>query len=205
MHVLVLALLSIAVAAPAQQTRFDAPWLTVYDVAGRPRWEVELETLSRSAEGWQGQEARIVLYHEGERQAEVHAAELTTDPLGREWVLQEGVRGSWETLLIEARRGRWQGSLTLWEVEAQAEEMFVSAAEARWSPGSPVELLDVHVVIQGWELRFARGEYLLDHETLVAVDVELRGHGLTVAAAKLQVAARGGEVTLSDAQLSPSD
>ncbi len=201
----VVLVLFVSLLAFGQSARLDAPWLTVYDAAGRPWWEVELEELTRDEEGWRGRNAHITLYHEGNPEARLQAGELVTDPLGREWSLEEGVEGVWGILKIEAERARWQGDLTLWEVAARAEEITLRATQAHWSPGGPVELIEVLVTVQGWELEFLAGSYRVADELLYAEDVDLRGHGLKVTAGELRVSARGGEVTITDAQLSPTD
>ncbi|MFO8033684.1 MAG: hypothetical protein R6U88_00805 [Candidatus Bipolaricaulota bacterium] len=205
MYVAICVLLSVPLLAFGQGAHLDAPWLTVYDVAGRPRWEVELEELTRDDEGWHGQDAHITLYHEGEPQAVLLASQLVTDALGREWNLREGVEGVWGILKVQAERAHWDGDLTMWEVDAQAEDMTLTAAQAHWSPGAPLELSEVWAVVQGWELSFATGNYEVEAEVLFAQDVDLRGHGLEIGAVELRVSARGGEVTLTDAQLVPID
>ncbi len=196
--------LFVSLLAFGQDAHLDAPWLTVYDAAGRPRWEVKLEALTRDADGWQGRDAHITMYHEGQPQARLLAAELVTDPLGREWDMPQGVEGEWGVLNMRAARARWERSFTLWEVEAWAEDIGLRAAEARWTPGSSVEFSDVQVSVQGWELEFPAGSYHLEEDVLQATDVDLRGHGLKAAAGELRVSARGGEVTLTDAELSPA-
>jgi len=205
MYILIVVLLGLSLAAGGQDARMDAPWLTVYDPAGRPRWEVQLGTLSRDADGWHGSDARILLYYEGEAELELWVGKLLADPLGREWELKEGVEGAWGELKLQAERAHWDGRLTLWEVGAHAQQMSMVAAQAEWSPGGVVELSQGHVEVGGWKMSFGSGEFDAYEEMLTATDIEMSGHGLRIVAGGIRVPSRGEEVELSDAELRPGD
>lgn len=188
-----------------QGARLEAPWLTVYDEAGRPRWEVQLDSMERHNRGWIGHGARITLYHEGEPQALLHAGELRTDATGWDWSLDDGVEGVWGILSVRAERAQWRDTLSMTSIEAEADQVTLTAAKAGWAPGGTVELRQVVMAVQGWQIEFAVGSYATDDAMLVAEDAVLLGHGLEVVAGELRVSAQGGEVTLADVQLRPVD
>ncbi len=188
-----------------QGARLEAPWLTVYDEAGRARWEVQLDNMERDNRGWIGYGARITLYHEGEPQARMRAGELRTDATGWEWSLDDGVEGTWGILHVRAEQAHWRDTLSMTSIEAEADQVSLTAAKAGWTPGGSVQLRHVVMAVQGWQVEFPAGAYDMDDEVLVAQEAVLHGHGLEVVAGELRVSARGGEVTLADVQLRPVD
>ncbi len=188
-----------------QGARLEAPWLTVYDEAGRARWEVQLDSMERENRGWIGHGAHITLYHEGSPQAQMRAGVLRTDATGWEWTLDDGVEAAWGILEMRAEHAHWRDTLSMTSIEAEADQVSLTAAKAGWIPGGTVELRQVVMTVQGWQIEFPAGGYTMDDELLVAEDAVLRGHGLEVVAGVLRVSARGGEVTLADVQLRPND
>jgi lipopolysaccharide export system protein LptC len=55
-------LVFLSFAAFAQTTTLTAPWLLVYDPEGRPRWEIRMENLIRTKDGWEGEGVNITLF-----------------------------------------------------------------------------------------------------------------------------------------------
>ncbi|MFN3346966.1 MAG: hypothetical protein ACK42E_04050, partial [Candidatus Bipolaricaulaceae bacterium] len=77
----------------AQQLTVSAPWLVVYDHEGRPRWEIRLERLWRTKEGWEGEAVSVTLFWAGEPSLKVQAQRMRAEALGRSWTLLGGLRG----------------------------------------------------------------------------------------------------------------
>jgi len=188
-------------ASAGQATRVDAPWLTVYDPAGQPRWEVQLEQLTRTAQGWQGEHATIHLYHEGLHQATARAAALQADPSGRAWEMSEGIEVDWAEFELSCKRGRWNDELVLWDITATAEGLVVGSEQARWRPGGPVELLGGTFDMRGWTATFDAGQYSLPEGTLSAQEVHVSGHGMDLWGATLAARPQDGTITLQNARL----
>ncbi len=188
-------------AVVGQAARVDAPWLTVYDSAGQPRWEIQLEHLARTEQGWRGEDATIRLYHQGVEQATATTGLLHTGPLGRTWELSEGLEVVWEGFVIVCERGRWDDELVLWDVTATAEGLIVRCEEGRWRPGRPVELGRGEFETDGWAGTFAAGSYSITEGILTARDVRLSGHGMDMLGEEISAHLHDNVFTLKNARL----
>lgn len=195
--------LLLVVAGPAigQSVEATAPWLTVYDEAGRPKWEVRMERLVRTQDGWEGEAVQVHLYHEGAPLVLLRAPEIRADRYGREWTLDRGVAGEGEGFSLLCEQARWAGGLMLVGLKAEGRGLALSAAEARWRLGEAVELWDAEVTFGGWLLRFATGRYDLARDVLAAEAVTATGHGVTLGGKTLTAWPREGRLRVTEAHL----
>lgn len=205
MPFLLIALLSFAPAF-GQSVQATTPWLTVYDEAGRPKWEVRMEVLVRTPTGWEGEKVQVQLYREGAPHLVLRAPRLRADRYGREWTLEgdaDGgrVAGEGDGFSFTCHEARWSGGLTLLDLAAAGHGVTLSAAEARWLLGEMVELLGAQASFAGWTVTFASGQYDLVANRLVAGPVTATGHGLTLRGAALQAWPTRGEILLTEAIL----
>ena len=99
-----LILVLISLIAFSQEVELDAPWLTVYDPEGNPRWEVSLGRLYKTDSGWEGEGVEVRLYWEGELRFTLRADRLSADRLGRNWTLSGEVSGQAGELRISCRQ-----------------------------------------------------------------------------------------------------
>ncbi|MBC7170122.1 hypothetical protein H5T54_04215 [Candidatus Bipolaricaulota bacterium] len=197
-----------ALAPAAQSVRTEAPWLTVYDEAGRPKWEVGMEVLVRTDDGWEGQAVQVQLYHQGIPHLVLRAPRIRADRYGREWSLftgepgvDEPVGGEGEGFAFTCFEARWEGKLVLLGLHAEGRGVVLSAAEARWELGQAVFLADAHATFAGWELEFASGQYEFDSDRLVAGAATVTGHGVAVVGATLEAWPGEGRLRLTEAHL----
>jgi len=199
--------------AAGQSVEAEAPWLTVYDDAGRPKWELRMERLLRTPEGWRGEAVQVFLYHEGAPLLVLRAPQIHADRFGREWTLTGGesvtgepltgqpVTGEGEGFAFACREARWSRGLVLTDLTAEGRDVSLSAAEARWWLGESVELFTAEVTVAGWRLRFATGRYDLVQDVLVTDAVTATGHGVTVVGTSLTAWPREGRLQITEAHL----
>ncbi len=173
-----LVLLVLVGAVAFAQTTLTAPWLLVYDPEGRPRWEIRLEKLVRTRDGWEGEGVSITLFFEGKPTITVRAPRLFADPLGRRWSLDGGLSGEGQGFTFTAREARWADRLVLLGFFAQGKGMEISAEEVRWELTGVLELFSAQVRSSPWILRFPYGKYV--ENLLAAQEVEAEGHGLNI-------------------------
>jgi len=195
--------LLIGLVAFSQEVELDAPWLTVYDPEGNPRWEVSLERLVKTDFGWEGEGVEVRLYWEGELRFTLRADRLTADRLGRNWTLSGEVSGQAGELRISCRQADWGKGLTLTELAAEGEGLSLSAAQASWEEGSEVFLTEVRVESHGWNLELATAVYRLDTGLLLGQGAEIAGHGYLIEAEELELHPEQGELLLKGARLVP--
>lgn len=196
------------VTAVGQPVRAEAPWLTVYDEAGQPKWEVRMEVLVRTDDGWEGQVVQVQLYHEGVPHLVLRAPRIRADRYGREWSLFTGEPGVDEPVVGEGEgfsftcfEARWEGKLVLLGLHAEGRGVVLSAAEARWELGQAVLLAEARATFAGWELEFASGQYEFGSDRLVAGAATVTGHGVTVVGATLAAWPGEGRLRLTEAHL----
>lgn len=170
--------------ASAQTTTLTAPWLLVYDPEGRPRWEIHLEKLVRTRDGWEGEGVSITLFFEGSPTITVRAPRLFADPLGRRWSLEGGLSGEGQGFTFTAKEAHWADRLVLLGFSAQGKGMEITAEEVRWELSGALELFSATVSSSQWTLRFPYGKYAED--LLAAQKVEAEGHGLNIFADHLE-------------------
>ena len=193
--------------AGGQSVQAEAPWLTVYDEAGRPKWEVRMEVLVRTDDGWEGKEVQVQLYHEGIPYLVLRAPLIRADRYGRGWTLGAdepppgAVVGEGQGFTFTCREVRWEGELVLLDLRAEGRGVVLAAGEARWELGRAVVLADAEAAFAGWELKFASGYYELDSEELVGRAAVATGHGVTVAGATLAAWPGEGRLRLTEAHL----
>ncbi len=171
--------------AVAQTTTLTAPWLLVYDVEGRPRWEIRMEKLTRTQTGWEGENVAVTLFFEGKPTLTLQAAHLSADPLGRRWTLTDGLSGEGQGFTFTAREAQWAERLVLRGFSANGQDLEVVAEETRWELSGTMELFSAEVRALGWNLRFTYGKY--GEGLLTAQEVEAAGHGLLVQAEHLEL------------------
>lgn len=205
MPFLLIALLGFAPAF-AESVQAVAPWLTVYDEAGRPKWEVRMEVLVRTTTGWEGEGVEVQLYLEGAPHLVLRAPRLRADRYGREWTLggeADGaqVAGEGDGFSFTCNEARWTGGLILLGLAAAGHGVTLSAAEARWLLGETVELLGAQASFGGWTVTFDSGRYDLTANQLVTGPATATGHGLTLRGAALQAWPTHGEILLTEAIL----
>jgi len=181
--------------AVAQTTTLTAPWLLVYDQEGRPRWEIRMEKLVRTKEGWEGEGAAITLYYQGQPTIRVQAPRLSADPLGRRWSLPEGLSGEGQGFTFTAKEARWEERLVLVDFSAQGKGMEIVAEEARWELSGVLEFFAAKVSASGWSLTFSYGKYVED--VLTAQKVEAEGYELSIAADFLELYPSEGRAKFS--------
>lgn len=197
----------LAVPTVAQAVRAEAPWLTVYDEAGRTKWEVRMEVLVRTAAGWEGRGVFVQLYYEGVPSLALRAPRIRADRYGREWSLfgdgeTEGpVGGDGEGFSFTCREARWAGGLVLVGLAAEGRGVTLRAAEARWRLGEVVDLVEATVVFAGWTVGFAAGRYRLADDELAAGAVTATGHGVTLVGTALTAWPKEGRLHLREARL----
>lgn len=190
------------VAALAQTTTLTAPWLLVYDPEGRPRWEIRMENLVRTKDGWEGEGIRITLFFEGNPTIKVQAPRLSADPLGRRWSLSNGLSGEGQGLRFTAEEAQWMDYLVLFGFSAQGEKIEVTAEKVQWELSGTLELFFAEASVSGWKMRFPYGRYTED--LLVAEEVEAEGHGLTVHADHLELSIAEGRAKFTGVQVARS-
>ncbi len=210
MSVLVFLLL-LSFSAAGQSVQAEAPWLTVYDEAGRPKWEVRMRELVRTAAGWEGKDVTVHLYHEGSPQLVLRAPAIRADRYGREWTLISGepdtgspVVGEGEGFSFSCNEARWLGGLVLVGLRAEGRGVILSAGEARWDLGQTVHLTEANATFSGWELGFPTGRYDLVSDELVAVAATVRGHGVKLVGATLVAWPKEGKLRVTEAELVPA-
>ncbi len=190
MPLLVALLLVASLSGLGQTVQAEAPWLTVYDDAGRPKWEVRLRKLVRTASGWEGERAEVQLYHEGAPALVLRAPLLSADRYGREWTLasagEEPVTGEGEGFTFRCREARWAGGLLLRGLAAEGRGVRLGADEARWRMGESLELEGAEVEFAGWTVRFRQGTYDLLADELATGPAEAAGHGLLLQGSSLE-------------------
>jgi len=173
-----------SLSAWAQTTALTAPWLLVYDPEGRPRWEIRMEKLSRTKDGWEGENISVTLFFEGNTVFLVQAQKLSADPLGRQWTLWGNLRGEGYGFQFSAEKAYWQDRLILEEFSAEGNDFEVQAKEARWELAGTLELFEAQARGWGWTLAFPYGQY--SEKILWAQEVEALGHGLSLRAEFLE-------------------
>lgn len=164
----------------AQTVVLTAPWLVAYDSEAQPRWEIRLEKLVRTEEGWMGENADITLFFQGEPTLWVRAPQISADPLGLRWALPNGLTGEGEGLSFSAQKAEWADRLVLENFSAQGQGIEVRAKEARWELGGPLVLLSAEAKVSIWTMCFAYGEYR--EPWLTAQTVEAHSESLVVQA-----------------------
>ncbi|MGB9758080.1 MAG: hypothetical protein ACPLRP_06305 [Candidatus Bipolaricaulaceae bacterium] len=178
-------LVLLSLTALAQTATLNAPWLLVYDPEGRPRWEIRMENLVRTKDGWEGENVHITLFFEGKPTIKVQAPRLSADPLGRRWSLSGTLSGEGQGFTFTAREAHWTDVLVLLGFSAEGENMEMSADEAHWELSGILELFSAEVKSLGWILRFPYGKYA--DGLLVAQGVEGEGHDLKIRAEHLEL------------------
>ncbi len=208
MPFLVVLLLLASLSGAGQSVRAEAPWLTVYDEAGRPKWEVRMERLVRTGDGWEGERVQVQLYHQGVPSLVLHAPRIRADRYGREWTLftdeppaDERVVGEGEGFSFTCQEARWAGGLVLVGLRAQGRGVSLSAGEARWQVGDVVYLSGAAAQFGGWVLSFEAGRYELRSDELVAGSVRATGHGVVLTGAKLRAWPERGRLEVAEANL----
>jgi hypothetical protein len=177
---MLLLLVLLGAQALAQTTVLTAPWLVVYDPEGRPRWEIRMEKLVRTREGWEGEGVSVTLFLGGSPRIKLQAPRLSADPLGRRWSLTGGLVGEGEGFTFSAREANWADRLSLTAFSGEGEGLSLTAQEARWELSGPLELFSAEAQASGWILGFPYGKY--QEGLLVAQDVVASGHGLSIRA-----------------------
>lgn len=172
------------------QTTITAPWLIVYDQEGRPRWEIRMEKLTRTKDGWEGEGVSVTLFFAGAPTIRVSAPRLSADPLGRRWSLLGGLTGEGQGFSFSAEEARWEDRLILRGFSTTGHELAIFAKEARWELAGTLEFFSAEVQGFGWELSFPYGKYW--EKLLVAQDVEGCGHGVLVRADFLEFQTEDG-------------
>lgn len=170
----------------AQTVEVSAPWLTAYDQEGLPRWEINLARLSRAGKGWEGEEAEITLFSQGEPAISVRAPRFSADQTGQTWALLGGLAGEGEGFAFQAEEAHWAAGLVLTGFQAEGNDLVLQAREARWELGGPLELWEAKVEMGDWTLSFPYGQYLPDSASLTAQSPEAWGQGLRLSAELLQ-------------------
>ncbi len=194
--------------AAGQSVQAEAPWLTVYDETGRPKWEVRMETLVRTTDGWEGKAVEVQLYHEGAPRLVLRAPRIRADRYGREWTLftdepstDEPIVGEGEGFSFTCQEARWTGGLLLVHLTAEGRGVALSSVEARWDVGDTVHLAGAEVEFGGWQLTFETGRYELQHDRLVAGEVRAAGHGVTLTGTALVAWPEQGKLHIEEAHL----
>lgn len=164
----------------AQTTTLTAPWLLVYDPEGRPRWEIRVEKLLRTKDGWEGENVTVTLFFEGNVVFSVEAQKLSADLWGRQWTLWGNLRGEGHGFVFSAEKAYWRDRLILEGFSARGSSLSVQAREARWELAGKLELFDAQAEGSGWNLSFSYAEY--SEKILLAQEVEALGHGLSLRA-----------------------
>lgn len=210
---LVVALTVLVTSVPVgQSVQAEAPWLTVYDEAGRTKWEVRMDVLVRTDSGWEGERVQVQLYDQGTPHLVLRAPRIRADRYGREWTLltdepstvarsSDPIVGEGEGFSFECREARWAGGLVLVGLAAEGRGVALTAAEARWQMGRAVQLTQAEVQFAGWRLEFESGTYELDGDRLVAGEVTVTGHGMTVVGTALVAWPRVGKLHVTEARV----
>jgi len=186
-----------------QEVEIHAPWLTVYDPQGRPRWEISLERLYKTESGWEGEGVEVRLYWEGELEFSLRAERLTADRLGRVWTITGDISGEAGGLALSCREAVWSDGLTLTELLLAGADLRLSTASAHWAQGEEVLLTEVVAESRGWEVTLATATYLLDSGILDGKEAVIRGHGYEIRAAEARLFTREGGLQLREAQVVP--
>lgn len=189
----------LSAAAWAQNLTVTAPWLVVYDAEGRPRWEIRLERLWRTKEGWEGERVTVTLFWAGEPSFKVQARTILAEALGRSWTLSGGVSGEGHGFSFAAEEASWEGRLRLRGFRAQGHGLSLVAREARWDLEGPLELFEAEGEGMGWSLRFPYGRFA--EGVLVAQEPEALGHGLHLRAELLELWVEEGRAKFRRAQV----
>jgi hypothetical protein len=195
-------LVFLSFAAFAQTTTLTAPWLLVYDPEGRPRWEIRMENLIRTKDGWEGEGVSITLFFEGKPTIKVQAPRLSADPLGRQWSLSNGLSGEGQGLKFTAKEAQWMDYLVLLGFSAQGEKIEVTAEKVHWELSGTLEFFSAEVSVSSWKMRFPYGRYT--EELLVAEEVEAEGYGLTVQADHLELSVTESRAKFTGVQVARS-
>jgi hypothetical protein len=190
-----------SLALAAQPVQVEAPWLTVYDVDGRPRWEVRMTYLARTDEGWEGEGVEVRLFHAGEVAVVIAAHAIRADRFGRAWTLVGDVTGEGEGISFTCDLAQWSGGLVLVGLRATREGMSLVAAEARWALDEGIDLVDVQATLDGWEVKFADGRYLFEGGLLLASRVFMVGHGVVLVGGSLSAWPGEGRLSVRGAYL----
>jgi hypothetical protein len=188
-----------ALSAWAQTTTLTAPWLLVYDPEGRPRWEIRMERLVRTKDGWEGENVSVTLFFKGNPVFSVQAQRLSADPLGRKWSLWGDLRGEGYEFSFSAERAFWQDRLILGEFAAEGKDFRVRAREARWELSGTLELIEAQAQGSGWTLSFPYGKYA--EKVLWAQEVEASGHGVSLRADFLEFHTEEGRAKFQKVKL----
>lgn len=194
----------VGLVAFSQEVELHAPWLTVYDAEGRPRWEISLDRLYRTDSGWEGEGVEVRLYWEGELEFSLRAARLAAGRLGRVWTLSGEITGEAGGLELACREAVWDDGLTLTELSVAGADLRLSAASARWSQGEEVHLTEVEAESQGWLVRLTTAVYWLESGLLEGEEAVILGHGYEIRAAEARLFTREGRLELEEARVVPS-
>lgn len=186
-----------------QEVELHAPWLTVYDSEGRPRWEISLERLYKTGSGWEGEGVEVRLYWEGELQVSLRAERLAADRLGRVWTINGEISGEAGGLALACREAVWSDGLTLTELLLEGTDLRLSAASARWAQGEEVLLTEIVAESRGWEVTLTTAVYWLDSGLLEGEEAVIRGHGYEIRAAEARLSTREGKLELWEARVVP--
>jgi len=186
-----------------QEVEIQAPWLTVYDAAGRPRWEVTLTRLAKTEEGWEGEDVEVRLYWEGEPKFLLFAPRIQADRLGRTWTLSGDITGETTDLTLSCKSATWEGSLKLTGLSLQGEELFLVADSAVWSEGNTISLAGVRAQTAGWEVELQEADYDLDTGVLSGRPAHLVGHGFEIEAEEIRIFTQEDRVQLKGAHVVP--
>jgi len=189
--------------ALGQEVEIQAPWLTVYDAAGRPRWEVTLTRLTKTDTGWEGEDVEVRLYWEGERKFLLFAPQIQADRLGRTWTLSGGITGEATGLALSCESATWEGSLKLTGLSAQGEGLRLVADSAFWSEGNTISLAGVRAQTAGWEVELQEADYDLDTGVLAGQLARLMGHGFEIEAEEIRILTQEDRVQLKGAHVVP--
>ncbi len=193
--------LAVGFLALAQGLELRAPWLVVYDQEGRPRWEISLSRLAKTDSGWEGEEAEVRLYWQGELEFRISAERLTADRLGRVWHLLGDIHGSAEDPLISCREAAGEGGLTLKGLAVSGGDISLTAEEAHWSQGKAVLLSGVAAQSGGWRVELAQATYHLDSGLLQGQEARIEGYGYRIEADAMEFRTREGVLKLRGARL----
>ncbi len=185
----------------AQQLEATAPWLTVYDETGQPKWEVRMERLRRTPGGWEGENVTVTLFLEGVPRVGLAASAIIADRYGREWTLSGDVHGEGEGFAFRCAQARWSGGLVLEQVEATGHELELRAQLVRWNLGQALELEKGTVAFAGWKVEFHRGLYELAGQQFQAFEVVAVGHGVQVEGVEVRAWPSEGRLWVRGAKL----
>jgi len=180
------------------------PWLTAYDVEGRPIWELLAANVEGTTTGWVTKEVVVRFYDAtGTITVEAKVAEIHTDPKGNRWETAAPLEGKGEDFHFGAQEARWQnGELQLKGLTFVSGKLNLQARVATWDQGGIWRLAGVEASFGDWEFEFPEGIYRQDQGVLEITkglvargwDWEVRAEGAVVDVAKNKVTLRGVEV-----------